>query len=155
VIRTMNVSWLAMHLLLAGLTAAAAPVKVDQVGWLQGCWRLESGGRVVEEHWMAPGGGIMIGMGRTVRNGKLVEYESVVLREQDGRLAYEAHPSGQTSAVFLSQTADDSTAVFENPAHDFPQRVGYKRDGDSLLAWVEGTTNGKPRRVEFPYRRVA
>ncbi len=133
----MNVSWLAMHLLLAGLTAAAAPVKVDQVGWLQGCWRLESGGRVVEEHWMAPGGGIM------------------VLREQDGRLAYEAHPSGQTSAVFLSQTADDSTAVFENPAHDFPQRVGYKRDGDSLLAWVEGTTNGKPRRVEFPYRRVA
>jgi hypothetical protein len=45
--------------------------------------------------------------------------------------------------------------VFENPQHDFPQRVGYRRDGDTMLAWVEGMASGKPRRVEFPYRRVA
>ena len=35
------------------------------------------------------------------------------------------------------------------------RRVGYSRNGDSLLAWIDGTTNGKSRRVEFPYRRVA
>ena len=104
---------------------------------------------------MAPRGGIMLSMGRTVRDGKLVEYESVVLREQDGRLAYEAHPSGQPSAVFTTTTIDASTVIFENAAHDYPQRVGYKRDGDSLLAWIDGTANGKSRRVEFPYRRVA
>ena len=45
--------------------------------------------------------------------------------------------------------------MFEAPEHDFPQRVGYRRAGaDSLLAWVEETTNGKLRRIEFPYRRV-
>ena len=40
--------------------------------------------------------------------------------------------------------------LFENPAHDFPQQVGYRREeGDRMVAWIEGTSNGKPRRVEF------
>ena len=105
---------------------------------------------------MAPRGRSMIGVGRTVRADKLIEYELVVLREQDGQLAYEAHPSGQPSAVFLSKTVGDAEVLFENPTHDFPQRVGYRRDGpDGLLAWIEGTRNGQARRVEFPYRRVA
>jgi hypothetical protein len=55
----------------------------------------------------------------------------------------------------MSSTIEESTVIFENPAHDFPQRVGYKRDGDSLLAWIEGAVNGKSRRVEFPYRRAS
>jgi hypothetical protein len=140
--------------LLAAL-AANATATIEQVAWMQGCWQMDTGPRVVEEQWMAPRGGVMLGMGRTVRDGKLVEYESVVLREQDGRLAYEAHPSGQPSAVFMSATITESTVVFENPMHDYPQRVGYTREGDSLLAWIDGTANGKSRRVDFPYRRVA
>ena len=135
--------------------AVDTPATIQQVAWLQGCWQMDAGARVVEEQWMAPRGGVMLSMGRTVRDGKLVEYESVVLREVDGRLAYEAHPSGQPSVVFMSTTVDASTVTFENPAHDYPQRVGYKRDGDSLLAWIDGTVNGKSRRVEFPYHRVA
>jgi hypothetical protein len=98
----------------------------------------------------------MLGMGRTVRGEDLVEYEVVVLREEEGRLAYDAHPSGQPPAVFLSRSVDGSSVVFENLRHDFPQRVGYRRDGaDSLLAWIEGTRKGQVKRVEFPYRRAA
>ena len=98
----------------------------------------------------------MLGMGRTVRDGRTIEYESVVIRVENGRLAYEAHPSGQASAVFLSNQLTEWSVVFENPAHDFPQRVGYERRGDdALLAWVEGTQNGRARRTEFPYQRVA
>ena len=43
--------------------------------------------------------------------------------------------------------------VFEDPTHDFPQRVGYKSTGPGqLLAWVEGAASGKTRRIEFAYR---
>jgi hypothetical protein len=143
-------------LLLAGFVLVQQPVSVERVSWLQGCWELSSGQRTVEEQWMAPRGGVMIGMGRTVRGGALVEYESVVIRQQGDRLAYEAHPSGEPSAVFLSSTLNESTVVFENPQHDFPQKVGYQRSGaGSLLAWVEGTEKGQTRRIEFPYKRVA
>src|SRR5882672_8744850 len=110
---------------------------IDDVAWLTGCWEYSSGSRTVEEHWLAPRGKTMMNAGRTVQGDKLVEFETVIIREQDGRLVYEAHPSGQPSAAFP------------------PQRVGYKRDGDSLLAWIEGPRNGQTRRIEFPYRRVA
>ena len=45
--------------------------------------------------------------------------------------------------------------MFANAAHDFPQRIGYRRRGDRLDAWIEGTVDGRARRVEFPYVRVA
>jgi len=128
---------------------------IDDVGWLTGCWEYSAGARTVEEHWLAPRGRTMMNAGRTVQGDKLVEFETVIIREQDGRLAYEAHPSGQPSAVFLSQRVADREVVFENLQHDFPQRVGYKRDGDSLVAWIEGPRNGQTRRIEFQYHRVA
>ena len=47
-------------------------------------------------------------------------------------------------------------AVFENPQHDFPTKIVYGLQADgSLLAAIEGPgRDGKPRRVEYPYKRV-
>lgn len=133
---------------------ADAQTSIDRVSWMQGCWRLTSNGRTVDEQWMAPNGGAMLGTSRTVRDGKLVEYEFVVLREKDGALVYQAHPSGQPGGEFPMKTVEGTSVVFENPAHDFPQRIGYRRAGDRLDAWIEGTIDGKARRVEFPYLRA-
>jgi hypothetical protein len=130
-------------------------VTVNRVEWLQGCWQTTRGEATIEEQWMAPRGGTMLGMGRTVRGGKTAEYELVLIKEQDGRLAYEAHPSGQPSATFLSTTVSEAGVVFENAQHDFPQRVGYRLEGaDKLQAWVEGQANGKARRIDFSYQRA-
>jgi len=58
-------------------------------------------------------------------------------------------------ALFYSIDVSPSRIVFENPKHDFPQRIGYERKVNALLAWIEGTQNGKVRRVEFPYVRTS
>jgi len=128
---------------------------VERVAWLQGCWQASSPQRIIEEQWTAPRGRSMLGVSRTLRGDSLVGYELVVVRERAGVLTYHAHPSGQASAVFTAQTVSDSMVVFENAAHDFPQRVGYRRVGnDSLLAWIEGSVQGTARRVEFSYARA-
>ena len=51
--------------------------KVDDISWLAGCWeRLDpKGGLQIREQWMKPAGGTMFGTGRTVKNGKTVDYE--------------------------------------------------------------------------------
>ena len=139
-----------------GMVPMRAATGIERVAWLQGCWEMTSGARLVEEQWTRPRGGIMLAVGRTTRDGRLVEYEHIVLSEKDGSLAYEAHPSGQPPAVFTLREVDDGHVLFANDAHDFPQRIGYRRDGaDRLLAWVEGTMNGQPRRIDFTYQRVA
>ena len=97
----------------------------------------------------------MMGMSRTIRGDALAAYEFLLLREVDDQIEYESHPSGQKSAKFLSTTISQDMLVFENPQHDYPQRIGYRREGENMLiAWIEGTEKGQPRRIEFPYRRI-
>ena len=152
-----RVKILAALLVTVAVTAAdMQEAGIQRVAWLQGCWETVSPQRTIEEQWMAPRGRSMVGVGRTVRGDTMVEYELMVVREQAGQLAYEAHPSGQPSATFLSRSVSESNVVFEDLQHDFPQRVGYQRRGaDDLLAWIEGMENGRPRRIEFSYRRAA
>jgi hypothetical protein len=134
---------------------APSPAGIARAAWLQGCWESVNGPRVVEEQWSAPRGTNMLGMGRTLAGDRLVEYELVVLREDGDRLAYEAHPSGQSPAVFVSRSIDPGRIVFENLEHDFPQRVGYERQAaDVLLAWIEGVQRGQSRRIDFRYHRA-
>lgn len=133
----------------------APPGPLARIAWLTGCWERRAGARLVEEQWMAPRGGMMLGMSRTVRGDTLVEYEQLRIYERGGSLVYAAAPSGQEPAEFVSTALTDSMIVFGNPAHDFPQRIVYRRAGpDSLAASVEGLSRGKPRTVSFPYART-
>ena len=85
-----------------------------------------------------------------------MEYEFLLLRESaGGEIHYVAKPSGQAEAAFKLIRASATEVVFENPQHDFPQRISYtlKADG-KLTAAIEGTKNGKTRRVEYHYQRA-
>ena len=105
---------------------------------------------------MAPAGGTMLGMSRTVKQGRTVEFEFMQIRTTDtGSLAFIAKPSGQDEATFPLLRLTDSEAAFENLQHDFPQRVIYRLDGATLRARIEGMRNGSIRAMEFPMTRTA
>jgi hypothetical protein len=153
---------LLLPLAVALLTAAAhaqAPVAkptLQDFAWLAGHWRTEQADRVIDEQWMAPAGGLMMGMARNVQAGKVREYEFTLLRQEpNGDILYIASPSKQAEAAFKLTSLRDGEAVFENPEHDFPKKVVYARQADgSLLAAIEGPgRDGKLRRVEYPFKR--
>ena len=121
--------------------APIAKAKVDSLDWLAGTWEMQASGRTVTEQWMPPA---------------TVEYEFLLLRDDaDGGLSYVAKPSRQPEATFKLTKATNTELVFENPAHDFPQRILYTlQRATNLVAAIEGTKNGKARRVEFNYTRA-
>lgn len=128
--------------------------EVAQLGWMAGCWTRALPDGVNEEQWMRPLGGSLLGMSRTVRGGRTSEFEFLRIAEVDGALAYVARPSGQAEAIFRMTSLTEREVVFENPRHDFPQRIIYRRNGDAALtARIEGTMNGQQRGVDFPYTR--
>lgn len=131
------------------------PATTENLAFLAGCWKFERDGRVVEEHWLAPAGGTLMGVSRTVAGGRTVEHEFLQIRDLPAGLTYIATPSSQPEARFTAASTGAGEVVFENPAHDFPQRIRYRRSGDALHARIEGTIDGKPRAIDFPYARVS
>jgi hypothetical protein len=147
--------------LIAAIVIASMPARAQQGStelprWLSGCWELRSGPRLIEERWTTPRGGLMLGASRTSRNDSIVEYEQVRIETRQGRVYYVASPSRQATTEFAATSLLDSVAVFENPEHDFPKKVIYRRLGsDSIVASIEGPRGGQTRTISFPYRRVS
>jgi hypothetical protein len=149
-----------LALIIMLLVSKAVPAQtqkhsLDSLAWLAGCWHGSSGGRSNVEQWMKPSGHTMLGMGRTVANGKTVEYEFLRLHEEpNGDIFYTALPSGQQEASFKLVKLENHSAVFENPDHDFPQRIIYTLEDDgSLKARIEGKSKGKERGIDYPMKR--
>jgi hypothetical protein len=139
-----------------GPAARADDAALARLAWLGGCWASLSAEPGSLEHWMPPAGGTMLGMSRTVRQGRSVEHEFMQVRAAaGGTLVFVAHPSGQPGATFPLLQQSDTEVVFQNLQHDFPQRVAYRMDGEArLTARIEGMRNGLLRVIEFPMVRT-
>jgi len=61
---------------------------------------------------------------------------------------------GAAPVSFKLIRSSDKEAVFENPAHDFPRRIIYRRSSqDTLFARIEGTNKGVEKGIDFHYKR--
>ena len=142
---------------LAGVAFAeeSKPTLAD-LSWLAGCWEGGGGeGSAYHEQWMVPDGGAMLGMSRTLSNQKVVSFEFLRIHQEDDGIYYTSIPSGQTQASFKLKSFADGKVVFENPDHDFPQRIVYTRGSDGgLLASIEGNSKGALKQVDYPMKRA-
>ena len=136
------------------LSAIADPI--DRAAWIAGCWRGTAADRVFEEQWMAPAGGLMLGVGRTTANGRVTTYEQMRIETDGERLVFTSRPLGKPEDSFPALAGDDQRVVFENLAHPFPQRIIYQRTTDGgLAARIEGTRGERVVGIDFPMQRVA
>jgi hypothetical protein len=128
---------------------------LDAVQWLSGCWERASGDRRTVERWYPPAQGEMRGGSRSFSGSTETGGERLRIYASDGTLVYAAHPSTQEPTEFRAATVTPVEIVFENPAHDFPQRIVYRKQGtDSLLARIEGDRAGRRQPVTFAFRRI-
>jgi hypothetical protein len=139
----------------SGKTAPA--YKIEDLAWLSGDWETAPGRMQTDEHWTKVSGGSLIGMSRTVAGGRTVFFEYLRIEARGSEIFYVAHPKARTPGTdFKLARLNSQEAVFENPAHDFPKRITYRRNADgSLTARVEGDGTEKEKPQEFFYRPMA
>lgn len=147
---------LLLLLLSASVLPAEEKATLASLEWLAGCWTGPANGQYqYTEQWMAPAGGIMLGMSRTVRPGKSTLFEFIRIVEEAGKLVYIARPSDQPEARFTLTKFSSLELIFENAQHDYPQRIVYRLQPDgSLVARIEGKSHGKDEASEFPMKRT-
>lgn len=115
--------------------------------WMAGYWLSCEGGRQTVEVWIADGSGTLVGMNQSAGS-----FEHLRIAATDEGYAYIANPGVAPPTSFLMKPAEKQRAVFENPTHDFPQRVLYSREGDELIARVEGVVDGKAESMQWRFR---
>lgn len=102
--------------------------------WLEGCWRHLEGDTI--EVWSAPHAAMQFGYSISSRAGEVVAFEQLRIEPSSSGLSYIASPAGGPPVPFGLVEYQAGLAVFENPEHDFPQRIAYQRDGTHLLATI-------------------
>ena len=123
--------------LLASACAHAPPAAPSGLDWLVGRWRGPDVGSVTEETWRLEGGAL-VGANQTTRGPRVVHSERLRIVADGAVVWYIADPSTQPEHAFRMVEVRPGYVRFEDPAHDFPQVIEYRRRGDVLEASVKG-----------------
>jgi len=139
----------------AMLTAAAPaprPATADDLGWMAGNWQKSDEGGWSEEYWAQPRGGMLIGYGRSGKKSGTASFEHLrIAPDADGVLTYWAAPGGGAATAFRLTQSGDHSATFDAPDHDYPQRIRYRRDGDTMTATISLIDDS--RAISWEFRR--
>lgn len=131
----------------------AAPASQLPYARLEGSWLgVGPDGAAIEEHWSGDVAGMLVGMGRSTKDGKPVFFEHLRIEpdeKEPGGARLIATPRGGSSTAFR-MLKDDAALVFENKTHD-PSRISYQREGETLLVSV---TDKKGKRTSWTLRRA-
>lgn len=144
----------ALGALLLLCAAVAHAQDLSALVFMSGHWRETTEQATTEETWLGPRGDVMVATNLATRGGR-TGFEFLRIVKRDGRLVYVASPEGRHPPTdFPLKELGDNQVVFENPENAFPRRIVYRRDGDVLVARIEGTLNGQPRAREWRFKRV-
>lgn len=145
---------------LKALDIATPAAAIAALGWLEGCWKGSVNGRDFRENWLPLAGGMLVGAGQTVYQGRTQDYEYVRIELRADGVYYVNLPSGEKESTYrlampIQADEQDTIFTFANTVPGFPERIVYRRGAEGwLYAMVEGTLNGEKRNVIYPMRRV-
>lgn len=140
------------------LFACSSKDPFKRMGKLSGIWQTDTGEGILYEEWTKSRNNIMYGKSYMVDSGDSLVFERIELVKRDSGIFYIPVVKDQNKDLpvsFRMTNATDSSFVFENRNHDFPQRIIYRFvTNDSIVARIEGDVKGAQRSMEFYYRRV-
>ena len=137
-------------LLFAAPLGAQTLAQPQLPSWLAGTWVMEDGATWADELWTDPRGGMMLGVARNGFGPDLEGWElAQIVTRKDGSLAYVVQPKGKDPVEFPLVLISASAIEFANPAHDFPQRIRYWRQGKLLMAEVSKMDGSKAQRWNY------
>jgi hypothetical protein len=118
--------------------------------WMAGNWYDKKGDAWSEEYWTPLRADTMFGFSRSGTGDTLNFWEQMRLQREDGNaIALWIVAADQKPVRFEATASGDKWMTFENPAHDYPQRIAYWREGRTLKAKISMMDGSKP--VSFRY----
>jgi Domain of unknown function (DUF6265) len=141
---------LIMMLMLSGSVAAADAQDARLPAWMSGNWTNHVGEKWAEEVWLSPRGNMMLGNSWSGEGDSVGFWEQMrIERETKGDVVFWAVAGDQKPVRFVASEIGKQAITFENPQHDYPQRIRYWRVGKKLKAEISLMDGG--RSVQFAF----
>ena len=132
----------------------AGPTVAQNFDWLIGQWHYPAGDHLFSEKWEKNSAGMLKGEGYLIKDGDTIFTEKLSIVQLSGISYYIAAPQGQAPVKFILTSDNEDKYIFENPQHDFPQKIEYRRTSDStVIATVSGVENGVDKSTEYRFTR--
>lgn len=160
--KLVNIMILAKMILLVPMLTFSQTVAIDinDFAWLRGDWQRESSKSITKESWRRVSETALEGSSSRVSkaSGETIFGESLLLAKMGSDIFYIAKVAENALPIpFKLVNFSETEAVFENPVHDFPQRIRYRRDGENAFtAIVEKieTSAEMQQRIEFSFEKI-
>ena len=128
--------------------------KLEKMNWLIGSWEQALPEGILTETWTKENDSTYSAKSFYIKQKDTIHMESIVLTQKKEELLYRATVKGQNNdePVTFTMTSDAANAfTFENPAHDYPQKIMYKKvASDRLIAVISGKQQGKDSQESYP-----
>lgn len=129
--------------------------ELQKATWLLGEWEKSDSLGTLKEIWISKNDSTFIGQSYYIQNEKDTIHDEQIELMQDGEhLIYTATIKGENndaSIPFQMTNDQDSLLVFENPKHDYPQKIEYKLlKNHTLVAIISGKVKGKITSESYP-----
>ncbi|MEL1245086.1 DUF6265 family protein [Flavobacterium sp. DGU11] len=131
--------------------------QLEKASWLVGNWGNTTPEGILSESWEKENDSVYKGQSFFVIGKDTVFAEYIDLAETNGKLTYIVSVKGQNNEApvpFEVTSATENQMVFENPKHDYPNKITYNKiNNDSLVAEISGIQKGKPAMETFAMKK--
>lgn len=143
---------LAVVVLFTAFTVLDKPA-INDAEWMLGTWKNESKDGTLIEAWQKQNDTTYTGYSHFIIGKDTVFTEQIRLEQHGSDLFYMPtvkDQNGGKPVIFKASLHNKKQIVFENPLHDFPQKITYSHPTkDSLVAEISGTEKGKFKSEKF------
>jgi hypothetical protein len=131
--------------------------KLEKLNWLVGSWEQKLPEGTLVENWKMENDSTYSGESYFIKEKDTLSFESIELLQKGDMLYYIPTVKGQNNdkPVTFKMTSDaDNSFTFENPAHDYPQKIVYKKAGaNDLIATISGKQQGKDSQESYAMKK--
>lgn len=132
--------------------------KIKSANWLLGKWATQTADGNLSESWKKLNDSTFQGESFFIKGKDTLHFESIVMQQKGEDLFYNATVKGQNedkAVPFKLILIDEKQLVFENPKHDYPQKITYTLiKKDSLVAAISGIQLGKASSEKFGMKKT-
>lgn len=130
---------------------------VTRAAWLTGCWSASSArdGATINETWLAPRGGTMMGTGITYVDERTVTWEAMRMYNEGDSVKLWLRPAGRTDVIMTLDAIGDNFFEFSAKEGEVTTRLRYERKSETEITATLRFVQGESRRgADFGFTRT-